>query len=278
MIKFGAKFVINNACIVMAPVMWFISYIGFLVYWISSSAYIFSIGEVYHVKGYAVGSIKWDALTSVLFATNWINFFWQSAIFMCSLYFLIVCTCTLWYFEFNHGEKNGTLVITSFKWMWLKHMGTIVLSSFIIATTWVLQLLMTALIYVLKSEDKAGENQCAICIAKCCSCCLDCFEKCLTFISKQAYVEVVLRSCGFCSGACASMKIMMNHAMEFSLIHGTVECVTSIGVFAIAFICTLVVSLIIDHADDQEWILVETLSPKIFTLLITVTIVKLFTF
>ena len=74
------------------------------------------------------------------------------------------------------------------------------------------------------------------------------------------------------------MKVMLQYSLEFALIHGTVECVTTMMVFVVAITCTIVVSLIVDHADEQEWILVESFSPKLFTFIITFTIAKLFAF
>lgn len=167
MLQIGAKFILNNSCIIFVPIVWFLVFALWLTYWIWSSAYIFSIGDVYHKTGYAVGSIKWDPFTNFLFAINWFNFFWQTAIFLCSLYFVIVSTATLWYFEWHKDEHHGSLVSTSITWLFLHHFGSVAFSALLIAATWVLQLVMMAIIYMLKVEDKGGENQCAICLVKC---------------------------------------------------------------------------------------------------------------
>lgn len=92
---------------------------------------------------------------------------------------------TLWYFKWPQNK-----IKTALNWTFFKHFGSIALSSMILATVWVIQLLLQALIYFLKSDNETGQNTCFIWIAKCFKCCIDCFEKCVTFISKQAYVEI----------------------------------------------------------------------------------------
>jgi len=170
-----------------------------------SSAYISSVGESYHNKGWAYGSIKYDTEQQTYLWFNFANFFWNTANFMCSLNFVIATTCTLWYFSADKDKDNG-FVWTSINWLMFKHFGSVALSSIIIAAMWVLQLIMRMIIAMLKSDDKGGENCLVICLAKMVSCCIDCFENCVAFISKQAYVEIAIKSCGYCTAACDSVS------------------------------------------------------------------------
>lgn len=126
--------------------------------------------------------------------------------FLFSLNFVTTCTATLWYFADKNAKYKG-YCMQSFNWMLFKHFGSVALSSLLLAIMWVAQLLMKVLIAMLKDDDAAGENTCAICIAKIFSCCLDCFERCISFISKQAYCEIAIRSCSYCEGACKSMAL-----------------------------------------------------------------------
>lgn len=74
------------------------------------------------------------------------------------------------------------------------------------------------------------------------------------------------------------MQIIMGYGIEFSLIHGSVECISTLAVFVVAFVCTTTCSLIIDHAQEMDYMMVETYSPKVFVFFISIAITKLFTF
>ena len=108
------------------------------------------------------------------------------------------------------------------------------------------------------------------------SCCIDCFERCVSFLSKQAYVEITIRSCSYCSGACKSMSLYLDYIAEFSLIDGAVECSTTIACFVISIGCTVVCSLIVDNVESVNIQLEETFTPKIVTFFTTLVVAKMF--
>jgi len=103
-------------------------------------------------------------MQKVYFWTTIGSFFWNSALYLCSLNFLITTTCTLWYFDKEKiGKEKNENCSKAFKWMAWYHFGSVALSSLIIGLFWILQLLMKILIASLKGDDKAGENCCMIC-------------------------------------------------------------------------------------------------------------------
>lgn len=59
------------------------------------------------------------------------------------------------------------------------------------------------------------------------------------------------------------MKIIMNQSYEYSIMHGAVECISTVASFVNGFICVLVVSWLLDEAEDKNWLMLETYSPKI---------------
>lgn len=275
MLQVGAQFIQNNGCVNFLPMVWIVAYVGFLFYWICSSAYIASVGTSTHNKGWAYGTMKYDTETNVYLWLLVVSFFWNTANFLCSLNFVLATTCTLWYFSNDKNKDNG-FVMTSINWLMFKHFGSVCLSSLLLAAVWVLQLVMRMIIAMLKSDDKAGENCLVICLVKMVTCCIDCFERCVQFISKQAYCEIAIRSCGYCSAACSSMNLYLQNAVAFALIDGAVECSTTIACFVISISCVLISSLIIENSEKLNMKFTETTSIKLVIFLVTLGISKMF--
>jgi choline transporter-like protein 2/4/5 len=277
MLQVGSQFVRDNTLLIFAPMVWMAGFVVFAFIWIASSAYVFSVGEVIHKKGYAFGVIEWDTETTIYFWMCLWSFIWHSAIILCSLNFLITCSATLWYFAHNKTSPETAFYWTAFNWTFLKHWGSVVFSAVLIGTLWAVQIVMSMLIAMLKSDDKGGENKIAIWIATCFSCCLECFESCVTFLSNQSYVEISIKSISYIPAACASMKVILNYAVEFSFIHGAVACTSTFAVFTITCVTTIVGSLFLDHVQSQNLVQLETYSPKVFIFFCALVISKMFT-
>ena len=56
------------------------------------------------------------------------------------------------------------------------------------------------------------------------SCCLCCLEKCIRFISKNAYIKTAITGDGFCFAAFRSYKLIFNHLLAF----GATNSITAI--------------------------------------------------
>jgi hypothetical protein len=71
------------------------------------------------------------------------------------------------------------------------HLGSVAFGSFIIA---LIQLIRMIMQYVEKKLSKKGGPIAGIMgpILKCCQCCLWCFEKCMKFLNRNAYIEVAI--------------------------------------------------------------------------------------
>ena len=197
--------------------------------------------------------------------------------FLCTLNFMLASMCTLWYFSPKDKKDNG-FMCQSFSWLIFKHFGSVALSSLILSCFWVVQLAMRIQIAVQKHDDKAGENWAVICLAKIVSCCIDCFERCVNFLSKQAYVEIVIRSCSYCTGACKSMAIAVEYAVSFSLINGVVECTTTLAVLVITIVCTICSSQVIDNYEPLNVKMNESTAVKIVIFVVSLLTAKMFQF
>merc|ERR1711974_209132 len=66
--------------------------------------------------------------------------------------------------------------------------------------------------------------------------------------------------------------------MEYSLIHGAVECTSVFGVFTITVITTILGSLLLDQVEEASLMEVESIAPKVFIFFMSLVIAKMFTF
>jgi hypothetical protein len=114
--------------------------------------------------------------------------------FMVSLnVFVIAVAAVVWYFQQGNNQEHGgkstrNPCCTGYLWAFGWHMGSIAFGSFILATVWAIQIIMT---YVAsKMKDAKASNACVSCMFGYIQYCLACFERCIEFLNKQAYIQV----------------------------------------------------------------------------------------
>jgi len=124
---------------------------------------------------------------------------------------------TMWYFS-GKGEEmsdvpgEGADIKRAIAWASWWHLGSIAFGSFIIA---VVSMLRFVFEYYVKQAEQYKENpvfKCMVCCTRCLLWCLDTYVK---FISKNAYIQVALRSKNFCASAWESFYLMVRHAGRF---------------------------------------------------------------
>eukprot|EP00918_Siedleckia_nematoides_P089483 GHVU01196693.1.p1 GENE.GHVU01196693.1~~GHVU01196693.1.p1 ORF type:complete len:285 (-),score=42.31 GHVU01196693.1:379-1233(-) len=80
-------------------------------------------------------------------------------------------------------------------------------------------------------------NHCTHAIIMAFSCCVECFERCLEFISSQAYVQTAIKGTNFCRSAIAAAGLIVRSPVKFALSH----CLASLVLFAgVLVVCSLV--------------------------------------
>lgn len=160
------------------------------MFWISASAYLFSIEEPKWTPGKVFGDYNWDLRGVIIFCINIAGGLWNLVLLMGMLNFTIVGSVCLWYFSTNRqsGSRPWEAVGILFKY----HLGTLVLGSLLICLFWPVQVVLNLMMSVLRDTDDAKDES-TNCIVKFFTCCIDCVEGCLNFINKQAYAETMLK-------------------------------------------------------------------------------------
>lgn len=148
-----------------------------------------------------------------LFAFCW------SAQFISAIGIMTVAgTIGKWYFsKGKEGKKvNSLTVAQSFLCTVTYHMGSAAYGSFVIA---LIQLIRAIMMYVEKKLNKPETtNPLVKCGFKCCHCCLLCLEKCMKYISRNAYISVIMRGNNFFSAACYSFGLLAANLMTVGVL------------------------------------------------------------
>lgn len=122
----------------------------------------------------------------------------------------------MWYFS-GKGEEMSDVpgevsVRRAFAWAGWWHLGSIALGSFIIA---VVSMIRFVFEYYVKQYEAYKENKVFKALVCCTRCILWCLDTYVKFISKNAYIQVALRSTNFCPSAWESFYLVVRHAGRF---------------------------------------------------------------
>merc|ERR1712137_739775 len=104
------------------------------------------------------------------------------------------------------------------------------MGSFLIAVCRFVKLILG---YIAK-QAKAQGNQALACIASCLSCCVDCFQRFIEMLNKNAYIDIAINSNTFCTAAKASLEFMIKNAAQVGILSGACFCFVAAGVAVIS--------------------------------------------
>jgi len=124
---------------------------------------------------------------------NLFGMFWITAFMEAYNLFVLVSTACIWYFEVSSADGVRKPINRSFFRGLRFHIGSLAFGSFIVA---VIRMCIAICEYVkLQLEMSGGANATLSEINKvmitCCECCLAACLKCVEFINKHAYIQVI---------------------------------------------------------------------------------------
>merc|ERR1711871_548889 len=129
------------------------------------------------------------------------------------------------------------------------HLGSIMFGAFIIA---VVQFLRAALAYLdSKTKDIQDKNKLLKILMKVVKCILWCFEKCVKYVSKMAYIQTAIKGTSFCASAFASVKLIMSELALIGIINTISAFIMSISKVLIAVTAGFVGLAWIEYGDVE---------------------------
>jgi len=189
-----------------------------------------------------------------LFVLLWNNAF-MIAVGQCT----IAGSVGIWYFTPNAVKGSKPSVLPAVKNCFRYHAGSLAFGSFILA---VVQLIKYALLY-LKKQMEAQKNAVMAKIAGALACLVQCFERFVKFLNKNAYIQIALLGKNFCRSAMAAFYLILRNAGRLGVLATIGSMITLIGVFFITAATTVVGYFFLINAFEKE----ELSSPFICTAL-----------
>jgi len=143
-------------------------------------------------------TVVWDNEMYGLFFYHFFGLLWTAAFLMAALNFILSSATSQWYFaETANGIKDlGTPVLTGTLRAFGIHGGTMAFGSFLVAVFESIRMIVDYLAH--KARKESGNNVVVrffCCIAQCC---VRCFEKCVKWITSEAYVFTALFGTSLC--------------------------------------------------------------------------------
>lgn len=102
----ASDFVSQNLRIILLPIFSYLICLPFIVYWVYTAVYIYSIGEPEFEKNSFIANIKWDDRTNYMIWYFLFGLFWVIAFLICLQQFMIAAMACMWYFSGQGAEMS----------------------------------------------------------------------------------------------------------------------------------------------------------------------------
>lgn len=129
----AATFLYQACTVMFVPFYGILWAIGFLIYWIPTVIFIYSIGTYSQYGITPMPSVKWDDRTKNLWYYQLFGLFWVMAFILAFVQFIVAATALQWYFSSGSDQAGSGSVTKSAYWSFRYHAGSLAFGSFILA-------------------------------------------------------------------------------------------------------------------------------------------------
>jgi len=149
------------------------------------------------------------------FLYSFFSLLWNNALIIAFGQFIIAGAVAIWFFTpRSRGKRSVGTVKTATWWAFRYHWGSLCLGAFIIA---LVQFIRYCMKY-LEKQGQAQKNYVMVVIMRVTQCCIWCFEKCLKFLNKNAYIQMALLGTNFCTSAKNAFTLIGRNFLRFGAI------------------------------------------------------------
>ncbi|CEG35527.1 choline transporter-like protein [Plasmopara halstedii] len=195
--------------------------------------------------------VKSDQTMQLLVAYHFFGFLWTAqlinAISMCTI---AGSVCRYYWSRNKTSDEMGRFpVLTSFKNCFRYHFGSLAFGAFIIA---VVQFIRAVLLYIdHQTKDLQESNLFLKVVMKIVQCCLWCLEKCLRFLSKNAYIFIAMKGHSFCVSTKDAFKVLLLNVAQVGVVSTVTFLLLGAGKVAIALSCAIVTFVYLEKNTDD---------------------------
>jgi choline transporter-like protein 2/4/5 len=175
----------------LAPPLACIIILSWLALWAVIATYIMSVGKLIPRQDFPfLTEVEWSDETRYVFLYSLFGYLWINAFIIGVCQFIISAACALWYFSSTSDSNGSGSLMRGFYWVFRYHLGSIAFGAFLIALVQFIRIIFE---YYRKQIEKANkENPMIKCLLFTTSYLLACLERFIKFISKNAYIQVII--------------------------------------------------------------------------------------
>lgn len=189
---------------------------------------------------YVVGDVR--------FAYIFFSLLWNNAFNIALGQTIIAGAVAGWYFTKNAEKGSKAVIGPSVKRAFVYHTGSLAFGAFILAVVQFIKWVM----YYLKKQQEANKNECLAKVFACLQYLFWCFEKCVEFLNKNAYIQIALLGKWFCTSAWNAFVLILRNAGRIGtlgMIGGVIHLIGTFFIMAVtAFIGYMLLGAL--HPDD----------------------------
>lgn len=184
----ASDFVRNTPTVLTVPIISFFVTGVWMVFWVFSAVWVFSVGDVVKIDNLPLANINWNTTTRYVWIYHLFGLFWISAFIIGCSQFIIAAAVCYWYFQQGgkSDDKGKSAMAVAYRWIFRYHCGSIAFGALIIA---IIQMIKIAFEYLRKKYEKMiPNNPCTKFVICCLRCFIWCLDYCVKFITKNAYI------------------------------------------------------------------------------------------
>ncbi|KAE9005250.1 hypothetical protein PF005_g12490 [Phytophthora fragariae] len=225
--------------------------VGLVAYWLVAAAYIATSGKVSlndvastasGATGTNVGSVvpvqmQDDDTMHYLMIYHLFGLLWTSQFIQAAAYATIAGAFCEYYWTLDKRQVPARPVLRSV-WRTIRyHFGSVAFGSLIIA---IVQFVRIALEYVDQKMRAAKQGNAVVKVAMMCfKCFLWCFEKCLKFLNKNAFIVMAMKGRSFCPSMKDSFSLLLANAARVATVSIIARFLMILGKIFITGFCML---------------------------------------
>ncbi|KAK1930983.1 Choline transporter-like protein 4 [Phytophthora citrophthora] len=255
-IRESSKAIQNLPLLMMWPVIPTAFFVGLVIYCIAVAAYLISSDDLAAaVKESAVSfnitmelsaaeDLPAKKLQQVLLAFHVFGFLWTNQLIQAISICVIAGSVAQFYWTppTDNGKRNieaNFPIARAFGYTLRFSLGSLCFGSFVIAF---IQFLRIMLEYLDRNTKQIQQTNRVVRVALLSvKCCLWCFEKCIKFLSRNAYILIAMKGSSFCAASAHSFKLIFKNMARVAV----VNWISFFLLFLIKLTITLVVALVV---------------------------------
>jgi len=176
---------------------------------------------------------------------SWFVTLWNNCLLVSLLQCIIAGATAAWFFLPSDQKMSGPKIKVAVRNAFRYHFGSLCLGSFIIAVV----MFIRSIVYYLQKQAEAQKNKIMVIVLKILGYIIWCFEKCMKFLNKNAYIQIAINGTWFCTSAKVAFFLILRNAFYFLTLAMLGWMVQWIG-FLFIMVATALVGYLVLQATD----------------------------